>query len=236
MDFSLVRDNLAQLREVVSQVQAQHGLTNDVRIIAVTKGHTDEAIKAAYAAGLKDVGENRVQEALGKRERTADVGVDWHLIGHLQTNKAKAVPGIFAWVQSVDSLKIAEALSKSWQKWNENSGEGESVPLKVLIQVNVAGEEQKTGCSVDEAPEVVNRVSELPGLDVRGMMTMAPFVDDEKIRRETFCGLRILRDRIETDGLKLPELSMGMSQDFPEAVAEGATMVRVGTVLFGGRS
>ncbi|MDH5803719.1 MAG: YggS family pyridoxal phosphate-dependent enzyme [Gemmatimonadota bacterium] len=236
MDFSLVRDNLAQLREVVSQVQAQHGLTNDVRIIAVTKGHTDEAIKAAYAAGLKDVGENRVQEALGKRERTADVGVDWHLIGHLQTNKAKAVPGIFTWVQSVDSLKIAEALSKSWQKWNENSGEGESVPLKVLIQVNVAGEEQKTGCSVDEAPEVVNRVSELPGLDVRGMMTMAPFVDDEKIRRETFCGLRILRDRIETDGLKLPELSMGMSQDFPEAVAEGATMVRVGTVLFGGRS
>ena len=220
-------ERLARVREEIARVQAAYGLTQAVGIVAVTKGQPPSAAEAAARAGLPDVGENRVQEALEKIEAVG-AGLRWHLIGHLQTNKAKFVPGRFALVHSLDSLRLAEALSRAAAK------EGAVVP--VLVQVNVAREAQKGGCAPDEAAALVAACRMLPGLAVRGLMTMAPFTDDEAVQRRVFGDLRTLRDAIATPAHPLPELSMGMSGDYPAAVAEGATMLRLGTVLFGERT
>lgn len=227
MTFEGLADRLARVREDIARVQAAHGLSQPVGIVAVTKGHPPAAAEAAARVGLADVGENRVQEAL---EKIPAVGapVRWHLVGHLQTNKAKFVPGRFALVHSLDSTRLAEALSRAAAK------AGATVP--VLVQVNVAGEQQKGGCAPDEAAEVVAACAAQPGLAVRGLMTMAPFTDDEGLQRRVFGGLRALRDAIATPTAPLPELSMGMSGDYPAAVAEGATLLRLGTVLFGERT
>jgi len=226
MTFEGLADRLARVRDEITRVQAAHGLSHAVRIVAVTKGHPPAAARAAAEAGLEDVGENRVQEALGKIE-AVDASVRWHLIGHLQTNKAKSIPGRFALVHSVDSRRLAEALSGAAVK-------AEGV-VPVLVQVNVAREPQKGGCAPAEAADLVGVCAELAGLEVRGLMTMAPFTDDATVQRAVFSGLRELRSRIATDRCPLPELSMGMSGDYPAAVAEGATMLRLGTVLFGER-
>ena len=229
MVFPALAGNLARVRQDIARVQAAEGVWGDVRIVAVTKGHPPEAVRAALAAGLADVGENRVQEALEKQQAAADVSMTWHLIGHLQTNKAKFVPGRFAWVHSVDSVKVAQALARAVQ-----SGAGRS-PLAVLLQVNVAGEAQKSGCDPAQAGDVASAIAGLPELRLQGLMTMAPFTNDEGVQRRAFAGLRELRDRLGTAGPLLPELSMGMSGDYRAAVAEGATMLRLGTVLFGER-
>jgi hypothetical protein len=218
---------LDRVREEIARVQAAHGLSQPVGIVAVTKGHPPEAAAAAAAAGLVDVGENRVQEALAKIE-VVTAPVRWHLIGHLQTNKAKFVPGRFALVHSLDSLRLAEALSGAAAR--------AGVEVPVLVQVNVAREPQKGGCAPDEVPALVAACRDLPGLAVRGLMTMAPFTDDEGLQRRVFGGLRELRDAAATPAAPLPELSMGMSGDYPAAVAEGATLLRLGTVLFGERT
>ncbi len=230
MGFAALRENLAQIQDSVAAVRAREGVGNDVRIVAVTKGHGIEAVRAALDVGLRDVGENRVQEALEKHELVGDAAVRWHLIGHLQTNKAKFVPGRFVMVHSVDSVRVAEALDRAMT----NLGGRE--PLQVLIQVNVAGEAQKSGCRPDEAGAIANRLAELSGLELRGLMTMAPFTADSTIQRKTFSAMRRLRQRLEQDGFSVPELSMGMSDDYPAAVAEGATILRLGTVLFGQRA
>lgn len=225
MDDATFARNLARVREEIARVQAGEGVRGEVRIVAVTKGHPVDTVETAFRAGLLDVGENRVQEALGKQEETA-VPVRWHLIGHLQTNKAKFVPGRFAMVHSVDSIRVAGALAKAQRD------EGR---LPVLVEVNVAGEEQKTGCDPAQLPELIERVAALPGLVLEGLMTMAPFTDDEAVQRRVFGTLRRLRDDLARPTLPLAELSMGMSGDYRSAVAEGATMVRLGTVLFGER-
>jgi len=225
-----LRENLAWVREDIARVQAQAGLSGEVRIVAVTKGHSTEVVREALSEGLADLGENRVQEGLEKIEALAGAAARWHLIGHLQTNKAKHVPGRFAWVHSVDSVRIARALQQAM----ERRAEGQRLP--VLVQVNVAGEEQKSGCDASVAAEVAQQVVESPSLELRGLMTMAPFVDDERVQRRVFGDLRRLRERLEAAGFPLPDLSMGMSGDYRAAVAEGATIVRLGTVLFGGRS
>jgi len=153
------------------------------------------------------------------------LGIRWHLIGHLQRNKAKLVPGRFEVVHSVDSLVLATELDK------RASG------LRVLLQVNVAGEEQKNGCALEDAPELARQIATLGNLRLEGLMTMAPFTDDVDVQRRTFRGLRVLRDRMkEENGLWLPTLSMGMSGDYATAVEEGATVIRLGTVLFGART
>lgn len=228
--FADVPANLARVREDIARVQSQEGLRVPVRIVAVTKGHPPDAVSAAAGAGLSDVGENRVQEALEKQEQAAGVAVTWHLIGHLQTNKAKQVPGRFGWVQSVDSVRVAEALAKAVETRGGESG------LKVLLQVNVAGEGQKSGCEPAAAGDLAARIRDLAGLDLCGLMTMAPLTEDQAVQRRVFGDLRGLRDDLERQGHRLPELSMGMSGDFHAAVAEGATMLRLGTVLFGERS
>lgn len=226
MTFEALADNLARVREQVARVQAAEGLDHDVTIVAVTKGHPAAAVAAAWQAGLPDVGENRVHEALAKVESVREP-VHWHLIGHLQTNKARFVPGRFVMVHSLDSERVAEAVSRAAQQ------QGAVVP--VLVQVNVAAEPQKTGCPAPQAAALVERCAALPGLAVRGLMTMAPFTGDVAVQRRTFRELRMLRDTLATPACPLAELSMGMSGDYPAAVAEGATMLRLGTVLFGER-
>lgn len=229
MLFPALADNLARVREEIARVQAVEGLRGAVRIVAVTKGHPPEAVREAVALGLGDIGENRVQEGLDKQAQVSDVAVMWHLIGHLQTNKAKFVPGHFAYVHSLDSVHVAEALARAVRR----RAPGEAP--RVLLQVNVAGESHKSGCRPEAAPEIAARVAAMPEVQLVGLMTMAPFTDDITVQRRTFARLRELRDRLGASGLVLPELSMGMSGDYRAAVAEGATMLRLGTVLFGER-
>ncbi len=233
MDVACVRENLARVREEIARIQAVEGLSGDVRIVAVTKGHPVGAIAAASAAGVDDIGENRVQEALDKRLTAAALPVRWHFIGHLQSNKARHVPGNFAVMHSVDSLKLARALAVAWRRVAE--ADTSRRPLAVLLQVNVAGEVQKSGCPPDQVGELAHRVAEMPEFTLEGLMTMAPFTEDVSEQREVFAALRGVRDRLTSMGLALPDLSMGMSGDFHSAVAEGATMVRLGTALFGER-
>jgi len=227
----VVAERLARVRDDIARVQQAHGLSHPVRIVAVTKGHDANAVRDAHRAGLLDVGENRVQEAVAKQAAlaNADVPVRWHLIGHLQTNKAKLVPGAFVLVHSVDSGRIADALAAAVRR-------AHGARLPVLLQVNVAGEEQKSGCEPAVAADIVGQIAGLPELALEGLMTMAPFTTDESIQRRAFAGLRDLRDRLATATLPLGELSMGMSGDYRAAVAEGSTMVRLGTVLFGERA
>lgn len=230
MDFAALRDNLRFVQDEIARTKAVEGVNNAVRIVAVTKGHSLQAVKAAAGVGLREVGENRVQEAVAKQDTAGDLRVSWHLIGHLQTNKAKLAAGRFALIHSVDSVRLAEALGRAVQRL-----EGPEGTIEVLIQVNVAGESQKNGCAPEAAAEIAASVAGIPGLATRGLMTMAPFVADEREQRRVFGALRILRDNLEESGFDLPELSMGMSNDFRAAVAEGATILRLGTILFGER-
>lgn len=229
MSFGALPGNLARIRDEIGRIQAREGLSGEVAIVAVTKGHPPEVARAAHAAGLLDLGESRVQEALGKLEELAELAVRWHLIGHVQTNKAKYVAGRFAMVHSVDSVRLADVLARAMEQ------HADGAVLAVLLQVNVAAEGQKSGCAPQEAEALARHIVGLPALALRGLMTMAPFVDDERVHHRVFGELRELRDRLEHTGLELPQLSMGMSGDYHAAVAEGATMLRLGTVLFGER-
>lgn len=235
MNFAAVPDHLARVREEIARIQAAEGVSGRVTIVGVTKGHPADAVRAAVAAGLEDVGENRVQEALHKQDEVGAVPVRWHLIGHLQTNKAKFVPGRFALVHSVDSERVAGALAAAHRRAAEGGAVAAAAALPVLLQVNVAGEEQKSGCGLDEAEAIAHRIAAMPELALTGLMTMAPLTSDEAAQRGVFAGLRALRDGLAAQGLDVPELSMGMSADYRAAVAEGSTMVRLGTVIFGER-
>lgn len=228
MNFAGLAERLALIRAEIARRQAAKGWTHAVTIVAVTKGFGPDAVAAARAAGLPDVGENRVQEALDKMAQVADPGVVWHLIGHLQRNKARLVPGRFALVHSVDSPELAEELARR--------AAGTGMRQRVLVQVNVAGEDQKSGCALAEAPALVRRVAGLDALALEGLMAMAPLTDDVEVQRASFRGLRQLRDAMQEEGLWVPTLSMGMSGDFATAVEEGATVIRLGTALFGPRT
>jgi pyridoxal phosphate enzyme (YggS family) len=228
MSFGDLPERLSRVREDIARHQAAGQWSHPVTIIAVTKGFGPDAVRAARDAGLADVGENRVQEALDKMAALAGgVEVRWHLIGHLQRNKARHVPGRFALVHSLDSLELADELDR------RAAAAGTTVP--VLIQVNVAREPQKSGCDPSAVPALARALAARTQLRLEGLMTMAPFTDDESVQRGVFRGLRELRDRVQEEGAWLPTLSMGMSGDFATAVAEGATVVRLGTVLFGPR-
>ncbi|HEY6208437.1 MAG TPA: YggS family pyridoxal phosphate-dependent enzyme [Gemmatimonadales bacterium] len=228
MDFGALPERLAHVRAEIARRQAAAGWSHPVTIVAVTKGFGLEAVDAALAAGVTDLGENRVQEALAKIDTPAGRRATWHLIGHLQRNKAKDVPGRFALVHSLDSAALAEEL--------ERRAATHGATVRALLQVNVAGETQKSGCAPAEAAALAKRVAGLPHLALEGLMTIAPLTDDEAAQRRTFRGLRELRDALKEDGLWLPTLSMGMSGDYGVAVEEGATVIRVGTALFGPRT
>jgi pyridoxal phosphate enzyme (YggS family) len=227
MTFPELPGRLAQVRETIGRHQALGGWSHPVRIVAVTKSHPAEAVRAAAAAGLGLVGENRVQEALAKQEQLSDLPVEWHLIGTLQRNKARHAVGRFALIHSVDRVDLARELDRRVP---------ESQRQAVLVQVNCSNEPQKGGVEPDALPRLLDDLRDLPRLDVQGLMTMAALTDDVDEQRRAFRRLRTLRDDAESAGHRLPQLSMGMSADYPVAVEEGATMVRLGTVLFGERS
>ncbi len=223
MGFEALAERLDQVRVTIAKL-TPHAVT----IVAVTKGFGTDAVRAALDAGLPDIGENRVQEALQKQDELRDLtGARWHLIGHLQRNKARAAVGRFEVVHSLDSLELATELHRR---------SSTPPPQRVLLQVNVAREPQKSGCAPEEAPVLARDIAALGNLRLEGLMTLAPFTDDVDVQRQAFRGLRVLRDRIkEEEGLWLGTLSMGMSGDYATAVAEGATVIRLGTALFGPR-
>ena len=227
MDFGGLPERLALVRAEIARRQAAGGWTHPVTIVAVTKGFGPDAVTAARAAGLPDIGENRVQEALDKMAAVPDDTIRWHLIGHLQRNKAKQVPGRFAMVHSVDSRELAIDLDRR---------AAVAAPLPMLLQVNVAGETQKSGCDPAEVPALVKLMAACAALRLEGLMTMAPLTEDTTQQRRTFRALRTVRDGLHTEGIWLPTLSMGMSSDYGIAVEEGATVIRLGTALFGTRT
>lgn len=226
MDFPGLSARVAEVRERIRHHQARGGWSHPVRIVAVTKTHGPEAVRAALEAGLPDIGENRVQEALAKQAQLEGVPVQWHLIGALQRNKVKLAAGRFHLIHSVDRLELAEELNR-----RAPAGARQAV----LIQVNCSAEPQKGGVEPDALPALAAMVAGCERLELRGLMTLAEFTSDETVQRAAFARLRGLRDRLQNAGYGVPELSMGMSGDFPVAVEEGATMVRLGTLLFGER-
>jgi PLP dependent protein len=218
--------NLKSVRQTITQSAERAGRDpNQIVLVAVTKGFPVERIREAIAAGLRVFGENRVQEALAKIDEVGPAGVDWHLIGHLQTNKVKFIEGRFQMVQSVDGAGLAETLDARLQS-----------PLDVLVEVNVAEEPQKTGAAPADVAAVAGAVQGGRRLRLRGLMTVAPMVPDPEAVRSVFRQLRALRDDMSQRlGVPLPVLSMGMTDDYAIAVEEGATMLRLGRALFGPR-
>jgi pyridoxal phosphate enzyme (YggS family) len=225
MSFPDLAARVAQVRDRVAAAVARGGHGQRVTIVAVTKTHGADAVEAAWEAGLRDVGENKVQEALAKMEHVS-VPVSWHLIGHLQRNKARAASR-FALVHSLDSARLADALHEV--------GMREGRALDVLVQVNPSGEESKGGFTVEQLPAEAERLTALSGIRVVGVMTMAPLDAEERVLRHVFGAAREARTLVANAGHAARELSMGMSGDYEIAVEEGATMVRLGTVLFGAR-
>ncbi len=228
MAFPELPARLAEIRETIARRQDRAGLDHPVRIIAVTKSQGPEAVRAAVAAGIQDVGENRVQEALAKQGQLTGIPASWHLIGTLQRNKARQVVGRFALLHAVDRAELAEELDRRVKAAGAR-------PQPVLVEVNCSGESAKQGVAPDRLEALLDRIRGLAGLEPRGLMTMAPFSGDERVQRNAFGKLRALRAEMERAGHPLPELSMGMSGDYPAAVEEGATMIRLGTLLFGER-
>jgi pyridoxal phosphate enzyme (YggS family) len=226
MDFPDLPGRLAAVRDSVARHQTAGGWRHAVRIVAVTKTHGPEAVRAALAAGLKDVGENRVQEALQKQEALPDVAVEWHLVGTLQRNKARHAAGRFGLIHSIDRADLAADLDRRMPQGSRQ---------RVLVQVNCSAEPQKGGVAPETLPGLLDELTRLKRLEVMGLMTMSALTDDPGEQRRAFRLLRDLRDGAERSGHRLPELSMGMSGDYPIAVEEGATMIRLGTVLFGDR-
>jgi pyridoxal phosphate enzyme (YggS family) len=200
----------------------------DIVLVAVSKTFSPDAVRAAHAAGQRDFGENQVQEAVAKLEALADLDLVWHFIGPIQSNKTRPVAERFAWVHSIDRLKIAERLSAQRPE--------RLPPLQACIQVNVSGEATKSGAAPEAAPALARAVALLPHLRLRGLMAIPEPTDDPALQRRRFEDLRALKDRLGAQGLALDALSMGMSDDLEAAIAAGATMVRVGTAIFGARS
>lgn len=222
-----IAGNLERVRERIGNAAVRAGRdASEVTVIAVTKTHGPEIVTAAIEAGITDIGENRIQEFLEKSEHVS-LPCRWHLVGHLQTNKVTKAVGSFALVHSVDSIKLAERLSRV-------SAE-RGIETDILLEVNTSGEQSKFGLSPEETGDTFGRIMELPALRVKGLMTVGPWVEDEGILRAAFSQLRGLREEIERGGISLEHLSMGMTDDFEAAIEEGSTMVRLGRVLFGER-
>jgi pyridoxal phosphate enzyme (YggS family) len=227
MDYARLPARVASVRETIARHQAIGGWSHPVAIVAVTKTHGPEAVRAAWAAGLRMVGENRVQEAVQKMPAVTDVPVEWHLIGSLQRNKVKQVIGRFELFHALDRVELAEEFARRMPPGTRQ---------RVLVEVNCSDEAQKAGVEPEALPALLDALDRFPCLQVEGLMTMAPLTSDAHIQRATFRRLRECRDEAERRGRGLPQLSMGMSGDFPVAVEEGATMIRLGTILFGERA
>jgi pyridoxal phosphate enzyme (YggS family) len=221
--------NLQAVRARIAAACAGAGrAAESVQLLAVSKTWPAASVREAVAAGQRAFGENYVQEAVAKAAELGDSGLEWHFIGPLQGNKTRLVAENFAWVHSVERLKIAERLAAQRPP---------NLPaLQVCLQVNISGEASKSGCSPDDLAILARTVAVLPGLRLRGLMAIPEPGDDVRLQRSRFALLRELRDRLDAEGLALDTLSMGMSHDLEAAILEGATIVRIGTAIFGERS
>lgn len=228
-DASLIK---AQLNAVRKRIRAaeQHAdrPLNEVRLIAVSKTRPADDLRSAYAAGQRDFGESYLQEAIGKIAELADLTIIWHFIGPIQANKSRGIAERFDWVHSVDRIKIAKRLSEQRPVDRE--------PLNICLQVNVSGEETKSGVTPEQLPALAAEVAALPGLRLRGLMAIPQPCDDPSRQRAPFRALRLALESLRQHGLNPDTLSMGMSDDLEAAVLEGATMVRIGTAIFGRRT
>jgi len=222
-----ITENLAQVRARITKAAVAAGRDpRAIRLLAVSKTRPLADLETAIAAGQRAFGENYLQDALVKI-RALGPAAEWHFIGPLQSNKTRAVAEHFAWIHSIDRLRIAARLS--------TQRPADLPPLNVCLQVNISGETSKSGLHPDEVAELAPRVAELPGLRLRGLMTLPAAARDPVQQRQPFRLLRELMEQLQRDGLELDTLSMGMSHDLEAAVAEGATMVRIGTAIFGAR-
>jgi pyridoxal phosphate enzyme (YggS family) len=224
--MSTIAANLQAVRRRISE--ALQGDRRDVTLVAVSKTQSPEAIRAAHAAGCSDFGENYVQEAIAKIGVLRDLRARWHFIGHLQTNKAKEVAEHFDWVHGVDRARVAVALAKA-----RPAGRG---ALDVCLQVNISGEATKSGVAPGDALALAREVAAMDGIRLRGLMGMASYTTDEDEQRAQFATLRETLEEIRAAGIGMDTLSMGMSGDLEAAIAEGSTMVRIGTAIFGARA
>jgi len=226
-----LKDNIARVQERIAAACLRAGRRpEEVKLVAVSKTVPPDRIRAAYEAGLRDFGENRVQEANSKRAALSDLTVAWHLVGHLQTNKAKLARELFHCVHSLDSLRLAQKLDEA------AVCSGDRVP--VLIEVNLGEEQTKSGVREQDVLPLAEQVSRLTTLELRGLMVLPPLFENPEQARPFFRRLRELAGTIEAanlPGVSMRELSMGMSHDFEVAIEEGATMVRIGTAIFGPR-
>jgi PLP dependent protein len=231
MDREQITGNLRQVQERIAAAARKSGRrSEEITLIGVSKTQPGEAICVAYEAGLRHFGENRVQEWEGKRAALGDLQATWHLVGHLQSNKAARAAGLFHSVDSVDDFALAQRLDRA------RDGQSDARKLRVLLEVRVEVENSKSGVEAGEAAMLAEKVVTLPHLELRGLMCIPPFLEGAEKVRPYFRRLRELRDSLAQEiGRELPVLSMGMSHDFEVAVEEGATEVRVGTAIFGSR-
>ncbi|MBC3257505.1 MULTISPECIES: YggS family pyridoxal phosphate-dependent enzyme [Pseudomonas] len=223
--MSTIADNIGlvsqRIRAAADAVQRD---ASSIHLLAVSKTKPAQAVREAYAAGMRDFGENYLQEALGKQADLTDLPLSWHFIGPIQSNKTRAIAENFAWVHSVDRLKIAQRLSEQRP--------ADLPPLNICIQVNVSGEASKSGCTPADLPALANAISALPRLKLRGLMAIPEPTEDRAAQDAAFASVRDLQASLN---LALDTLSMGMSHDLESAIAQGATWVRIGTALFGAR-
>ena len=231
MATTSIRENLLRVQARVLTAARRAGRSaEEITLIGVSKTHPAEAIREAYAAGLRHFGENRVQEWEGKQGALQDLNATWHLIGHLQSNKAARAAKLFHAIDSVDDFALAQRLDRA------RGESGVTGKMRVLIEVHIAAEESKTGAAADELPALAEKITGLPMLELAGLMCIPPFAENAEDARPHFRRLREMRDELAKQlGRALPVLSMGMSHDFEVAIEEGATEVRVGTALFGTR-
>jgi hypothetical protein len=229
-----VAENLAAVRERVQRAVAHCGrAAEEIRLVAVSKTFSVEKIREAYEAGVRHFGENRVQEWEEKREALGDLQATWHLVGHLQSNKARRAAEMFHSVDAVDDGPLAKKLN---QAAGERAVQESGRQLRVLIEVRVAEEPAKSGAAEEDVPALAEQILTLPHLELAGLMCVPPLLEDAQAVRPYFSKLREIRDALSARlRIALPVLSMGMSHDFEVAIEEGATEVRLGTALFGGR-
>lgn len=226
--MTAILSNLQATREAVAKATIEaHRAVADVHLLAVSKTFPAEAVREAYQGGQRAFGENYLQEALDKKALLNDLPLEWHFIGPIQSNKTRPIAEHFAWVHSVDRLKVAQRLSEQRPV--------DMPPLNICLQVNVSGEESKSGVALNEAAQLAQEIAQLPRLKLRGLMSIPAPASDESEQRAAFAKMRVLLAQLNERGLSLDTLSMGMSHDFPAAIKEGATIVRIGTAIFGTR-
>ena len=224
-----IADNINQIQQKIADYATKYQRNQqDIQLLAVSKTHSAEDIRQAYAAGQRHFGESYVQEALDKITQLQTLDIHWHFIGAIQSNKTRDIAAHFDWVHSVDRYKIAQRLSQQ--------RDPQQAPLNLCLQINISDEQSKSGIGLAQLPELAAEVGELPGLQLRGLMAIPAKLDSLQQQRAMFRQLRQALQQLNRQGQRLDTLSMGMSNDMEAAIAEGATIVRIGTAIFGPRS